>query len=81
MSGRREGSFSGQRLDTNIPEPEMPVFLCLLFLVWKQGEGLFLGGERGELRMLERELAPGQLSRLKHLLPLSGKHPREGSGR
>lgn len=77
--GRREGSCSGRRLDTNIPE--MPVFLCLLFPVWKQGEGLFLGGERAELRVLERELAPGQPATLKDLLPRSRKHQREGSGR
>lgn len=46
-------------------QPDMP--LCLL---WKQGEGFFSGGKRGELRILERELAPGQLSRLKRLLPV-----------
>ena len=42
----------------------------LLFLLWKQEEGFFSGGKRGELRILEREPVPGQLSRLKHLPPV-----------
>lgn len=33
-------------------------------------KGFFSGGEKGELRILERELVPGQLSRLEQLLPM-----------
>lgn len=33
-------------------------------------KGFSSGGEKGELRILERELVPGQLSRLEQLLPM-----------
>lgn len=60
---RRKGSFSGQCLAANVSsESETPAkSLCLLFVVWRQGD-VFSGGEGGELRMLERELAPGAVA-------------------
>lgn len=84
MLGRREGSFSGQSVETNISRigryPSLSVFS---FWSANREKGFFSGGERGELRILERKLAPGQLSRQKHLLPmgLGALTGRENSGK
>lgn len=68
--GRR---FYGQCLDASISSGSVIPSLSLSLSAFSFGarnreKGCFSGGERSELRTLERELVPGQLSRLQCLL-------------
>lgn len=68
-NGGRGRRFYGQCLNASISSGSaIPSLSAFSFGARNREKGCFSGGERSELRTLERELVPGQLSRLQCLL-------------